>query len=218
MMLSPGAPPLALLPLGRTDTRVSPAAPAISPARGNSVASEEPRASTPEPHHAAALPEPDASPPPPAPVVAADPAPAPATSPASEPGADDRVAAVVPEKDAAVPEAAASAPPPAPAPSAMATASGTPDDVCKRDEERLAELQAKPSIMDVLSFADEFRCSKLQPQLLALLDSLGQAVQSEEASGPSGALPSTKSAGETAPSPSGAVGCGRGVGERLQAG
>jgi hypothetical protein len=75
MMLSPGAPPLALLPLGRTDTTAPPAAPAISAARGNRVASEEPRASTPAPHHAAALPEPVASPLP-APVVAADPAPA----------------------------------------------------------------------------------------------------------------------------------------------
>jgi hypothetical protein len=102
MMLSPGAPPLALLPLGRTDTTASlpapPAAPAISAARGNSVASEEPRASAPEPRQAAAPPEPVASPPPPAAVVAADPAPAPATSPASEAGADDRVAALVPEK------------------------------------------------------------------------------------------------------------------------
>jgi hypothetical protein len=93
------------------------------------------------------------------------------------------------------------APPPA-APSAVEAASGTPDDACKRAEERLAELQAKPSIKDVSSFADEFRCSKLQPQLLALLDSLGQAVQSEGASGPNGAPPSTKSAGETAPPPS----------------
>jgi hypothetical protein len=93
----------------------------------------------------------------------------------------------------------------------MATASATPDDACKRDEERLAELQAKPSIKDVLSFLDEFRCSKLQPQLLALLDSLGRAVQSEGASGPSGALPSTKSAGENRAAALGAVGYGSGV-------
>jgi hypothetical protein len=84
----------------------------------------------------------------------------------------------------------------------MAAASETPDDACKRDEERLGELQAKPSIKDVLSFADEFRCSKLQPQLLALLDSLGRAVQSEGAAGPNGAPPSPKSAGETTPPPS----------------
>jgi hypothetical protein len=291
MMLSPGAAPLALLPLGRTDTTASlpapPAAPAISAAREKSVASEEPQASTPEPHHAAALPEPDAYPPPPAPVVAADPAPARANSPASELGADKGVAGLVPEKDAAAAEvgslephqAAASPepvapplppaqavaasptqlPPPAPAseagpdkniaavepekdappaevgslephhaaaspepvasapplsaPSGMAMASATPGDACRRDEERLAELQAKPSIKDVLNFADEFSCSKLQPQILALLDSLGRTVQSEGAPGANGALPSKKLAGETRPAALGAVGYGSGSGD-----
>jgi hypothetical protein len=161
VMLSPGAPPLALLPLGRIDTTASLpaplAAPAISAARGNSVASEEPRASAPEQHRAAASLEPVTPPSPPAPVVAADPAPAPATSPASEAGADDRVAAVVPEKDAppaevgrlephqaaASPEPVAS-PPPAPAlaaPPAPAAATSPTSEAVAEADRRIATLE-----------------------------------------------------------------------------
>ncbi len=86
----------------------------------------------------------------------------------------------------------------------MEAASATPDDACKRDEEQLAKLQAKPSLQEALSFADELKCSKLRPQLLSVLDSLSQTLQSERASGPNGALPTTQSAGETALPPSAA--------------
>jgi hypothetical protein len=55
---------------------------------------------------------------------------------------------------------------------AMETASGTSDDACKHDEDRLAELQAKPSIDKAMRFGSELRCSKLRPQLLALTGDL----------------------------------------------
>jgi hypothetical protein len=67
-------------------------------------------------------------------------------------------------------EDVAPAPPSSPAIQATST---TSDDVCKSDEERLAELQAKPSISGAIRFGGELRCSRLRPQLLAVLDSLG---------------------------------------------
>ena len=62
--------------------------------------------------------------------------------------------------------------PPASSSPAMETASGTSDDACKHDEDRLAELQAKPSIDKAMRFGSELRCSKLRPQLLALTGDL----------------------------------------------
>ena len=56
--------------------------------------------------------------------------------------------------------------------------SGTLDDACKHDKDRLAELQAKPSIEKAMRFGSELRCSKLRPQLLAILDRLGQTAES----------------------------------------
>ena len=56
--------------------------------------------------------------------------------------------------------------------------SATSDDACKHDEDRFAELQAKPSIDKAMRFGSELRCSKLRPQLLAILDRLGHAVDS----------------------------------------
>ena len=82
-----------------------------------------------------------------------------------------------------------------------AEASTTPDDACKRDEDRLAELQAKPSLDEAVRFEDELKCSKLQPQLLALLDSLSQAPQSARALTPNGAPRNTTSAPPASESP-----------------
>ena len=88
--------------------------------------------------------------------------------------------------------------PPASLPPASAVTSATSDDACKRDEERLAELQAKPSLDEAVRFEDELKCSRLQPQVLALLDSLSQAPQSA-APTPDGAPTSTTSAREVTP-------------------
>ena len=41
----------------------------------------------------------------------------------------------------------------------MEATSPTLDDACKREEERLAELQAKPSLDEAVSFEDELKCS-----------------------------------------------------------
>ena len=93
--------------------------------------------------------------------------------------------------------ASAAAPPASepPASEAMAAAS---EDACKQDEERLAALQAKPSVDEAVRFVGELTCSKLQPQLLALLNSLSQPAQSAGVPGSNGALPKTV-AGEAAP-------------------
>src|ERR1700722_724323 len=88
-----------------------------------------------------------------------------------------------------------------PASEAMAAAS---EDGCKQDEERLAALQAKPSLNEALRFEDELKCSKLRPQLLALLDSLSQALPSAEAQSRNGAPSNTTSASEAGPPTAGA--------------
>jgi hypothetical protein len=89
----------------------------------------------------------------------------------------------------------------------MNTTSATPDDPCKQDEERLAALQAKPSLDDAVRFQGELKCSRLQPQLLAVLDSLSHAPATEARSaagtpGPSAAPFDTASIGPVAPPPS----------------
>jgi len=89
--------------------------------------------------------------------------------------------------------------PPASLSPAMEATSPTWDDACKREEERLAELQAKPSLDEAVRFEDELKCFKLQPQLLALLDGLRQAPQSAGAPSPNSAPPNTTSTGGAAP-------------------
>jgi hypothetical protein len=89
--------------------------------------------------------------------------------------------------------------PPASLPSAPEVTSATADDACKRDEQRLAELQAKPSRDEAVRFEDEVKCSRLQPQVLALLDSLNQLPQSAGTSPPDEAPRGATSAREAAP-------------------
>ena len=92
--------------------------------------------------------------------------------------------------------------PPASLPPASEVASAKSDDACKRDEARLAELQAKPSVAEAVRFEDDLKCSRLQPQVLALLDRLSQAPQSAAAPTPDGAPTSPTSAREaTRPAP-----------------
>jgi hypothetical protein len=82
---------------------------------------------------------------------------------------------------------------------AMAAKSATSDDPCKHHADRLAALQAKPSRDEAVRFEDELKCSRLQPQLLALLDSLSQAPQSAGTPTPYGAPPGATSARKAAP-------------------
>jgi phage shock protein A len=115
-----------------------------------------------------------------------------AVPPATEAQATDTASKTPPN---AVPLGATAPPasaPLAPTPEARATetTSADPDDPCKQDEERLAALQAKPSLDDAVRFQGELKCSRLQPQLLAVLDSLIQATTTE----------ATSAAGTPAPS------------------
>jgi hypothetical protein len=80
-------------------------------------------------------------------------------------------------------------------PAASEVMSATSNDACKRDEERLAELQAKPARDDAVRFEDELKCSRLQPQVLALLDSVSQPPHSATAT-PNGTPTGTTSARE----------------------
>jgi cell division protein FtsB len=90
---------------------------------------------------------------------------------------------------------AGAAAPPAPESPPLEAMATTSDDACKHDEERLAELQAKPSLKDAVRFEDELKCSKLQPQLLAILDSLSHPAQAAETASSNKAPPNTTSAG-----------------------
>jgi hypothetical protein len=53
-------------------------------------------------------------------------------------------------------------------------AAATPEDVCKRDEERLQRLRGNPSSDEAARFANELSCENLRPQLLALIEDLGR--------------------------------------------
>ena len=49
----------------------------------------------------------------------------------------------------------------------------TPDEICKRDGERLERLRSRPTNDEAARFAGELGCEKLRPQLLGLMESLG---------------------------------------------
>jgi hypothetical protein len=63
----------------------------------------------------------------------------------------------------------------------------TPDDVCKRDEERLERLRKSPSSEEAARFANELGCDKLRPQISRLAESLGYVAPTpiSAAEGPS---------------------------------
>jgi hypothetical protein len=48
----------------------------------------------------------------------------------------------------------------------------TPDEICKRDGDRLERLRSSPKSNEAARFANELGCEKLRPQLLALMESL----------------------------------------------
>ena len=120
-----------------------------------------------------------------------------AAPPASEPPASEAMAAAEAPRPNGGPSNATSAREAAPATSAPPVLEAT-SDACKHDEERFAELQAKPSLDEAVRLENEFTCLKLQPQLLALLDKLIQAPQSEGAQSATGGPPSGTSAIEPA--------------------
>jgi len=75
----------------------------------------------------------------------------------------------------------------------------TPDEICKRDGDRLARLRSDPLSDEAARFANELGCEKLQPQLQRLLESLGQAVPAPAAAEVSnGESPDAKAASDAA--------------------
>ena len=57
----------------------------------------------------------------------------------------------------------------------------SPDDLCKRDEERLVRLRANPTSEEASRFISELNCEKLRPQLSRLMESMGFAVPAPSA-------------------------------------
>jgi hypothetical protein len=86
---------------------------------------------------------------------------------ASEPGAANISSGASPDANA-VGEPAPTAPPSA----NTEVATFTPDDICKRDGDRLEQLRSNPASDEVARFANELRCETLRPQLLSLMASL----------------------------------------------
>jgi hypothetical protein len=76
----------------------------------------------------------------------------------------------------------------------------TPDEVCKRDEDRLARLGSSPSSDEAQRFANELGCEKLRPQVLGLMASLARAapgpVAADVANGASLPAPANSSAAD----------------------
>ncbi len=86
------------------------------------------------------------------------------------------------------------------------SASSEPD--CKRDEERLAHIRAKPVVNEIVQFERELTCARLRPQLIRLRESIAPGEpSSENGTGPQAtetkANPETsRSVTTAAPSPS----------------
>ena len=51
--------------------------------------------------------------------------------------------------------------------------SAPPDEVCKRDQEKLARLRANPALDQIARFEQELRCTRLRPQIARLRESVG---------------------------------------------
>ena len=73
----------------------------------------------------------------------------------------------------------------------------TPDEICQRDEDRLAQLRISPSRGEAERFANELGCEKLRPQVLALFESLAPPPAAGDVS--TAASSDAKAANETAP-------------------
>jgi hypothetical protein len=91
-------------------------------------------------------------------------------------------------------KAVSEAVPPAPPSPGTEVAALTPDEVCKRDEDRLARLRSSPSGEEAARFASELGCEKLRPQLLGLTESFGHAAPTPAADVSNGASSDAKAA------------------------
>jgi uncharacterized caspase-like protein len=68
----------------------------------------------------------------------------------------------------------------------------SPDEICKRDAERLVHLRAEPTSDEASRFAGELSCEKLRPQLSRLMESLGFAIPTPAPVNSSPALAATE--------------------------
>jgi hypothetical protein len=73
------------------------------------------------------------------------------------------------------------------------------DAICKEDGERLARLQAKPSLDEGLRFVGELRCLRLWPQLQTIVDGLSNPAGSTALTSPNRAVSDMISASDAAP-------------------
>ena len=55
----------------------------------------------------------------------------------------------------------------------------TPDEICQRDQDRLALLRSNPSSDEVARFANELGCERLRAQVISLMESLAPAPAAE---------------------------------------
>lgn len=79
----------------------------------------------------------------------------------------------------------------------------TPDEVCKRDGDRLERLRSSPTSEEAARFANELGCETLRPQLLGLMASLGYSAPAPDAepAGPSAKVGSALGAVRRAAAP-----------------
>jgi hypothetical protein len=73
----------------------------------------------------------------------------------------------------------------------------TPEGVCQRDEDRLAQLRNSSSLDEVVRFADDLGCEKLRPQILSLMERLAPPPAAADIS--RFASPGAKAEDKTAP-------------------
>ena len=94
----------------------------------------------------------------------------------------------------------------APASPGTEVATLTPDEICKRDGDRLERLRSSPTSDETARFANELGCETLRPQLLAFMEVLGYAspapAAAEVSNGTSpGAKATSDGVGSAPPSP-----------------
>ena len=96
-------------------------------------------------------------------------------------------------------DAAHHLPPPAGADGATGAqlAALSPDEICQRDEDRLAQLRMNPSSNELVRFANELGCQKLLPQVVSLMKSLAPPPAAADVS--TAASSDARTANETAP-------------------
>jgi hypothetical protein len=78
-----------------------------------------------------------------------------------------------------------------------------PDEICQRDEARLAQLRSAPSLDDAARFLNELGCERLRSQVLSLMESLAPIPAHASIATPPGAQVESKTAYPASP-PAGA--------------